>query len=451
MRHRLRVLARAATVTVLAFGLLGTTAATTGADVAPNGRVAYSSWDDAGNYDIYVVDPATPEVPPVRLTTDGRYNSNPDWSPDGTRIVYDGWASGGGPRIQVMDADPATDDWTILSDPCTEGGCYGDFQPAWSPDGTRIAFISSRPNADGSENWSYEVYVMGVDGEVGSLPQAIRLTTDALPEFGQSINDSQVTWSPDGQRLAFLSSGRGDGPDSCDLWVMDAQDLDGDGFGDNLSRLTSDNSFNCDPFEDVSPQWAPNSSLIAFTSVRSGYFDIWLVNADDPTDLRNVTRTPEGYEDQPSWSPDGTQIIYRGIADGAYEFFSLPVPPPAPEASARGAAAPAARPQPTQLTFDGENKQQADWGRAVGRAPRTLTVTKAGLGHVRSTPAGISCGSDCTETYTARTTVTLTATPGAGHQFVRWSGACRGTTPTCTVTVARATSVAARFSPLPPP
>ena len=81
----------------------------------------------------------------------------------------------------------------------------------------------------------------------------------------------------------------------------------------------------------MTPQWSPNSSLIAFTSVRTGYFDIWLVNADDPTDLRNVTQTPNGYEDQPGWSPDGTQVIFRSAVSGSYELYSLPVPPPAPE------------------------------------------------------------------------------------------------------------------------
>ncbi|MBA2489318.1 MAG: PD40 domain-containing protein, partial [Chloroflexi bacterium] len=95
-----------------------------------------------------------------------------------------------------------------------------------------------------------------------------------------------------------------------------------------MQRLTSDESFDCDPFEDVSPQWSPDSELIAFTSVRSGYFDIWVVSAADPTDIRNVTRTPEDYEDQPSWSPDGTQIVFRSSVSGAYEFYSLPVPPP---------------------------------------------------------------------------------------------------------------------------
>jgi hypothetical protein len=77
----------------------------------------------------------------------------------------------------------------------------------------------------------------------------------------------------------------------------------------------------------------------------------------------------------------------------------------------------------------------------------TLTVATAGngVGNVTSTPAGISCGSDCTETYTAGTVVTLTAAPNAQSTFGGWSGAgCSGTA-TCVVTMSQAQSVTATF------
>jgi Tol biopolymer transport system component len=410
-----------------------------GAATSPNGLIAYSSWDDDLNYDIHVVDPADPDAPPVRLTTYGRYNADPDWSPDGSRIVFDGWSTTSGPRIQVMDTDPATDDWRVLSDPCTPAiDCYGDFQPSWSPDGTRIAFVSSRPNADGSEAWSYRLFVMDAMGEVGSVPATL-LTNDVPDEeSGMAIENSQVTWSPDSSRIAFLSTGRGAETDSCDIWVMDSRDLDGDGFGDHLRQLTFDESYNCDAFEDVSPQWSPNSSLIAFTSVRTGYFDIWVVNANDPTDLRNVTQTPDGYEDQPSWSPDGTQIIFRSSTSGAYELYSLPVPGPA------GRSAP---PAPTQVTFDGIAKQQADWGAAAGSSAgtRILTVTRRGQGRIASDPAGVACRPDCASTFVAKTVVRLRAIPRPDSHFVRWGGACTGTLPTCRVHMNAQKSVVARF------
>jgi Tol biopolymer transport system component len=416
----------------------------------PNGLIAYSSWDDAGNYDIYLNDPANPSSPPVRLTTDGRYNSNPTWSPDGRKIAYDGWKNSAGPRIRVMDIDPATDDSVVLTEPCSAAvGCYGDFQPAWSPDGTKIAFVSSRPNADGSEEWGYQIYVMDAMGEAGQLAKATRLTFDLPDAHGKIIANSQVTWSPDSKRIAFLSTGRGTNEDSCDLWVMDSQDADDDGFGDHLQRLTFDESFNCDAFEDQTPQWSPNSSLIAFTSVRSGYFDIWLVNGADPTDLRNVTQTPTGYEDQPDWSPDGTQIIFRGTANGAYEFFSLPVPPPsATQGSKVRARAAGSTSTPTQLTFDGKRKQQPDWGRPAQRKSATVTlkVSKPSGGRVTSRPAGIVCGRDCASTFVRGHVVELAAKPREGSRFVGWDGACAGqTTATCTLPMGSSKHVGATF------
>jgi dipeptidyl aminopeptidase/acylaminoacyl peptidase len=418
------------------------------AQAGPNGLIAYSSWDDSGNYDTYLVDPADSAAPPVKLTTDGKYNANPSWSPDGRKIAYDGWGDSGGPRIRIMDIDPATEDSAIITEPCPpEVGCYGDFQPAWSPDGTRIAFVSSRPNADGSEAWGYQLYVMDATGEVGDLPRATRLTTDVPDDSGKMIANSQATWSPDGRRIAFLSTGRGDDADSCDLWVMDSQDTDGDGFGDNLRRLTFDESFNCDAFEDVNPKWSPNSSLIAFTSVRSGYFDIWLVNADNPADLRNVTQTPERYEDQPNWSPDGTRIIYRSTAAGAYELFSLPVPPPATESAGRATAA-VAGPTPQRLTFDRRRKRQADWGRPAAARPGTmiLRVSKSGGGRVVSAPNGLSCGRDCVATFVRGQVVQLTARPAAGYSFAGWGGACaEELARICSVRLGRSKSVTARF------
>jgi hypothetical protein len=80
-----------------------------------------------------------------------------------------------------------------------------------------------------------------------------------------------------------------------------------------------------------------------------------------------------------------------------------------------------------------------------------LTVTKRGTGTgvVTSTPAGIDCGSSCTATFTAGTQVTLSVTAAAGSFFAGWSGACTGTSPTCTTTMSRARNVAARFTPIP--
>jgi subtilase family serine protease len=77
-----------------------------------------------------------------------------------------------------------------------------------------------------------------------------------------------------------------------------------------------------------------------------------------------------------------------------------------------------------------------------------LTVTKTGNGTVTSNPAGINCGTDCTESYEGGKTVTLTATPAADSVFTAWGGACAGTAATaaCTVTMDAAKTATATFA-----
>jgi len=75
----------------------------------------------------------------------------------------------------------------------------------------------------------------------------------------------------------------------------------------------------------------------------------------------------------------------------------------------------------------------------------TLSVSKNGLGNVKSRPGGIACGKDCSQVYPAGTVVTLVATPGKNAEFVGWGGACSGTGP-CSLTLGAAKSVSATFS-----
>jgi hypothetical protein len=80
----------------------------------------------------------------------------------------------------------------------------------------------------------------------------------------------------------------------------------------------------------------------------------------------------------------------------------------------------------------------------------TLSAGRSNPGTVSGTPAGndrsIDCGGNCSAKFTQGTTVTLTATPPAGKTFASWGGACSGTAPTCSVTIAKDTSVQANFN-----
>jgi len=89
-------------------------------------------------------------------------------------------------------------------------------------------------------------------------------------------------------------------------------------------------------------------------------------------------------------------------------------------------------------------------GGGAGGTQFTLSVGRTNLGTVVASPAGtdrvLNCGSACSAKFSSGTAVTLTATPPAGLQFLNWSGACSGTTPTCTLTVNANASVQAVFS-----
>jgi Tol biopolymer transport system component len=152
---------------------------------SPDGtKIAFDTTRLGDGYDIYVMNAdGTGQHPIVAGPGDQRA---PAWSPDGTRIAY---ASG---ELLNVGANPAATSsiWTVAPDGSerrrlTNADGVSD-DPAWSPDGTKIAFESNR---DGD----YEVYVMNADGSV------VRDLTN------HPALDASPAWSPDGKKIAFTS------------------------------------------------------------------------------------------------------------------------------------------------------------------------------------------------------------------------------------------------------
>jgi Tol biopolymer transport system component len=163
-------------------------------------------------------------------------------------------------------------------------------QIAWSPDGTRIAFVDPVVGRRG-------IYVSNPDGT-----DARRLTA--------GVNDGWPSWSPDGTRIAFSSTGYQPGAGTCEpgsdlRCPTDIHTVDAD--GGNVTRLTTD------PVADYQPAWSPDGSRIAFVKAFNGTATAIYAMDTDGTDVRPVSSHQGGSDFSPSWSPDGTQVVFAAI------------------------------------------------------------------------------------------------------------------------------------------
>jgi TolB protein len=268
-----------------------------------NGYLAYGSNRTGSQFsdDVYVspLDVETAKQLTFRRADDGQ----PAWSPDGRRLAFK-TAQFGSNQLAVINADGTGE--TLL----TRTFRFSEGQPAWSPDATKLLYrrTPENPLVQNGDTWVLDVEASAKD-PTQPVTQAVLLRTG---------DERYPSYSPDGTQIAFrgdldLAEPSGDE----EIYVMNAD-------GTDVRQLTSNADF------DSAPSWSPDGRLILFERALAGTFtpgveaqekDVYVMRADG-TDVRRLTDSP-GLDEGPELSPDGTKIAFSSARDGQQELYVM--------------------------------------------------------------------------------------------------------------------------------
>ena len=251
-----------------------------------NNLIAFSS-TRTGRLQLYTMNPDGTNQ--ARITFSAAADSEPVLSPDGTRIAFTSTRSGH-PEIWLMKNGP--EGATNVATNLTKNAAFS-LDPTWSPDGTKIAFTSNRSG-------KFQIWLMNADGT-----GATRLTND-------SANDVTPAWSPDGTRLAFASDATG----RFQIYVAPISLGATPALG-TLTWLTADTA------TDMTPAWSPNNKLIAFSSTASGNPEVWVTSSQPGGAVVQETSNPGALEALPSWAPDGIHLTFTSTPGGQPQIFEI--------------------------------------------------------------------------------------------------------------------------------
>src|SRR5262245_23782587 len=255
-----------------------------------------------GTTEIYLMSPDGANL--QRLTDNTSSDAYPSLSPDGKKIVFDS-------NRNRAEGEPFnTSDLFVMN---TKGDeqmfLIRGSSATWSPDSKNIAFHASASGTGlpikfdlGAATSDSDIFVANVDDLLGGMAGPMNLTNS--PE----AIDEDADWSPDGRRIVFTSHPVTDDPQRSNLAEMYVINVDGTG----LTRLT----FNAE--EERGPSWSPDGSRIVYMCRIGGgtaVFEICDMKADG-SDRRQLTNNTV-FDGTPTFSPDGQQILFlRTVAPG---------------------------------------------------------------------------------------------------------------------------------------
>jgi len=239
------------------------------------GKIAFEGYA-TGHAEIYTMNPDGSGVVQVTDSVNGSFSMAPALSPDGSKVAFSvavletGHGGGVVSDFEIYTADvDGTGAFNVTNHPEFDG-----WRPAWSPDGTKLAFSSTRGDPANAD-----IYIINVDGT-----DLQRLTVDP----GDDISPA---WSPDGSRIAFASNRDGD----YDIYVMNLE-------GTVVAQLTRGSA------REEWPAWSPDGSRIAFASNWEGIMHVVVTNEDGSNGKKLTGLSLPGT--LPNWSPDGAWIAY---------------------------------------------------------------------------------------------------------------------------------------------
>jgi Tol biopolymer transport system component len=233
---------------------------------------------------LYRADTSLESIQPLSDLPAG--GSCPAFSPDGTHLAFCSKQDG---KTELYLADSNGANPRRLSDQLAGCGCSPDAHLAWSPDGKWI----SLPVGEGDNSQpGYDIYVVSVsDG------QAINLTNSPQRYGG-------LLWDPDNQSLLF--SGTLDG--KADIYRVNIRDQ-------KIAPLSGS------PITGAASDWSPDGKkLLYYADSGGGNFDIFLL----PEDVQPVRLTDAaGFDSYPAWFPDGQKILFVSERDGNKEIYVM--------------------------------------------------------------------------------------------------------------------------------
>lgn len=172
-----------------------------------------------------------------------------------------------------------------------------DEKPIWSPDGNKVAFVS---DFAGTKHGEKNVFVM----VPGAPDQAVNLATQITPYSSGGKAIDELAWSPDGSRIAY-SRGNNAGDDS--VWVVNAD-------GTTIYPLEIGG-----PGAKRHPTWSPDSSKIAYAVVKNAPEQIYVA----PSAGGLGQALPNGVGHEPNWSPDGSRIAFDRYHSASSSYVDL--------------------------------------------------------------------------------------------------------------------------------